>query len=168
MTYAPLWCDVLDPTDVVLYDLDPGDPRLERDVLPVLRELRSHLSSHDLAAVYANGYPQGLRFLAAYSGTDCAGVASWRLVNDTFAIKRLYVEDLVTTIPWRRQGVAHALLAEMTSRAQALGCLVLDLDSGVQLTDAHRFYMREGLAITAFHFSRRFDDAPQTALSPDG
>jgi hypothetical protein len=32
---------------------------------------------------------------------------------------------------------------------------VLDLDSGVQRGDAHRFYMRTGLTITSFHFARR-------------
>lgn len=151
---------------LLLHDLDPRDPRLERDALAVLHELRPHLSSQDLADVYENGFPQGLRFLTAYSGTECVGVASWRLVNDTFAIKRLYVEDLVTTSSWRRQGVGRLLLAEMTRRAQALGCQLLDLDSGVQLTDAHRFYMREGLAITAFHFTQRLNTPESRRCEP--
>ena len=42
-------------------------------------------------------------------------------------------------------------------RARAAGCSVLDLDSGVQRRDAHRFYMREGLTISSFHFARVLD-----------
>jgi len=30
---------------------------------------------------------------------------------------------------------------------------VLDLDSGTQRTDAHRFYLRERMSITSLHFT---------------
>ena len=46
------------------------------------------------------------------------------------------------------------MLAELFDRAKASGCEVLDLDSGVQRGDAHRFHMREGLTISSFHFVR--------------
>ncbi|MGH2795253.1 MAG: GNAT family N-acetyltransferase, partial [Actinomycetota bacterium] len=34
-------------------------------MLPVLLELRPHLTPESFTAIYAEGYPQGLRFLAA-------------------------------------------------------------------------------------------------------
>jgi GNAT superfamily N-acetyltransferase len=138
-----------------LVDLDPGDRRLEEDVLPVLRELRPHLTAESFAVVYEEGYPQGLRFTAAYVGDRCVAVAGWRVVATTAAIKKLYVDDLVTTESERGHGAGRTLLAQLAERARAAGCRVLDLDSGVQRVDAHRFYMREGLAITAFHFGRQ-------------
>ena len=137
-----------------LVDLEPGDPRLEADVLPVLRELRPHLTAASFAAVYERGYPQGLRFMAAYLDGRCVGVAGWRIVANTSTLLKLYVDDLVTTEGARSQGVGRELLIELAQRAQAAGCSVLDLDSGVQRADAHRFYMREGLTISSFHFSR--------------
>jgi hypothetical protein len=36
--------------------------------------------------------------------------------------------------------------------ARVRGCDYLGLDSGTQRQKAHRFYFREGLTITAFHF----------------
>lgn len=48
-----------------------------------------------------------------------------------------------------------ALLANLAQRAAAAGCRILDLDSGTQRADAHRFYMREGFVITSFHFARQ-------------
>jgi GNAT superfamily N-acetyltransferase len=140
--------------DVELVDLEPGDPRLAAEVLPVLRELRPHLDDRSLAAVYAEGHPQGLRFLAAYDGDRCVGVAGWRILALTSGIRKLYVDDLVTTGDGRSKGVGHALLAELETRARNSGCTVLDLDSGVQRHDAHRFYFRERMHISAHHFAK--------------
>jgi GNAT superfamily N-acetyltransferase len=137
-----------------LVDLEPGDPRLAADLLPVLRELRPHLDEPGFAAIYAEGHPQGLRFLAAYDGDRCVGVAGWRILALTFAVRKLYVDDLVTTSAGRSKGVGHALLAELETRARAAGCTVLDLDSGVQRHDAHRFYFRERMHISSHHFTK--------------
>jgi GNAT superfamily N-acetyltransferase len=137
-----------------LVDLMPDDPRLEEDLLPVLWELRPHLTGESFAAIYAEGYPQGLRFTAAYDSGHCVGVAGWRIVATATAVRKLYVDDLVTREEQRSRGVGRALLAELTDRAREAGCLVLDLDSGVERSNAHRFYMREGFAITSFHFSK--------------
>jgi GNAT superfamily N-acetyltransferase len=140
--------------DYELVDLEPGDPRLAADVLPVLVELRPHLDQASFAAVYAEGHRQGLRFLAAYDGPRCVGVAGWRILALTFAGRKLYVDDLVTTSDGRSKGVGHALLAELETRAVAAGCTVLDLDSGVQRHDAHRFYFRERMHISSHHFTK--------------
>lgn len=63
-------------------DMEPGDPRLGTEVLPVLQELRPHLTDELFSEVYAEGYPQGLRFTAAYtddgSCAGCRGVARGR------------------------------------------------------------------------------------------
>jgi GNAT superfamily N-acetyltransferase len=137
-----------------LVDIDPGDPRLAADLLPVLVELRPDLTAESFAAIYAEGHPQGLRFLAAYDGDRCVGVAGWRILALTFAGRKLYVDDLVTTAATRSHGVGHALLTELEARARAAGCTVLDLDSGVHRKDAHRFYFRERMHVSAFHLSK--------------
>lgn len=140
-----------------LVDLGPGDPRLVADMLPVLQELRPHLTAESLTAVYAEGHPQGLRFLVAYDGDRCVGVAGWRVLALTFAIRKLYVDDLVTTSATRSAGVGHALVTELEARARAAGCTILDLDSGVQRHDAHRFYFRERMHISSHHFTKALD-----------
>jgi hypothetical protein len=61
-------------------DIGPGDPRLAADFLPVLRELRPHLTAESLTSIYAEGHPQGLRFTGAYIDGACLGVAGWRIV----------------------------------------------------------------------------------------
>ena len=139
---------------ITLVDLDPGDPRLATDVLPVLEELRPHLTAESFSDVYERGHAQGLRFTAAYVDGRCVGVAGWRIVATTVTLLKLYVDDLVTTEGARSQGVGRALLDALFEKARAAGCHILDLDSGVHRPDAHRFYMREGLTITSFQFAR--------------
>ena len=140
--------------DIELVDLAPGDSRLD-EALGVLQELRPHLTAESFTAVYAEGHPQGLRFTAAYDGNRCVGVAGWRIVATTVHLRKLYVDDLVTTAAARSTGVGRTLLGALAQRAEGAGCSALDLDSGVQRADAHRFYMREGLTIGSFHFARQ-------------
>jgi GNAT superfamily N-acetyltransferase len=140
---------------VDLVDLDPGDPRLAAEVLPVLLELRPHLDAESLAAVYAEGHPQGYRFTAAYASGRCVGVAGWRIIATAHAMRKLYVDDLVTAPADRSGGVGNALLSFLEQKARAAGCEVLDLDSGVQRHDAHRFYFRERMHISSHHFTKR-------------
>jgi GNAT superfamily N-acetyltransferase len=147
---------------VEIVDIGPDDPRLHCDVLPVLTQLRPHLTEDLLKRIYQEGHPQGMRFMAAYyneadcGGEEprrrCVGVAVWRICATTLAGRKLYVDDLVTVSDARSQGVGKAILTELTARAQAADCGFLDLDSAVNRKDAHRFYMRERMHINAFHF----------------
>lgn len=137
-----------------MVDVVPGDSRLVSDLLPVLAQLRPHLEASSIVAVYEEGWQQGLRFTASYAGRLCVGVAGWRVVANTSAIRKLYVDDLVTAADQRSRGVGRALLEHLVQRAGALNCTTVELDSGVQRSGAHRFYMREGMTISAFHFAR--------------
>lgn len=137
-----------------LIDLVPGDAGWT-GVLPVLLELRPHLDADSFRAIYEEGYPQGLRFTAALDANGtCLGVAGWRIVATTYSVRKLYVDDLVTTAGARSRGVGAQLLDALEARARAAGCQELDLDSGVQRHDAHRFYFRQRLHISGYHFSK--------------
>lgn len=136
-------------------DLDgPDDPRWAL-ALPVLRELRPHLTPELLRQVVTEGAPQGLRFTALLVGGECVAVAGWRLVATTSAIRKLYVDDLSTAAAHRSRGHGSTLLRVLTERARGLGCTAIDLDSGVQRFGAHRFYLRERMDIVSHHFTRR-------------
>src|SRR5437660_7479892 len=127
--------------DLRFEDIEPGDPRLLSDVLPVLIELRPDLDAHSLRQVYREGFSQGLRFTCAYDGLDrCVCVAGWRLMATTVAIRKLYIDDLVTTADVRSNGAGRTMLAELVQRAHRAGCRVVDLDSGLERARAQEFY----------------------------
>ncbi|GHC72113.1 GNAT family N-acetyltransferase [Streptomyces cinnamoneus] len=138
-----------------IIDLAPGDTRLLSDLLPVLRELRPHLTEDLFREIYDEGHGLGLRFTAAYDDDGrCVGAAGWRIVVNTSTVRSLYVDDLVTASDARSTGVGRHLLTYLQEHARETGCHLFTLDSATHRTDAHRFYLRERMAIAAFHFQK--------------
>ena len=84
-----------------------------------------------------------------------AGVAVWRVLEKTLSAREFYCDDLVTDEALRSTGVGHALMDHMAKVARNRGCDLFTLDSGTHRQQAHRFYFREGMTITSFHFSRK-------------
>jgi predicted GNAT superfamily acetyltransferase len=66
----------------------------------------------------------------------------------------LYVDDLVTAADRRGHGHADRLFEWLSAEAARQECDQFHLDSGVgpERADAHRFYFRHGMRITAYHF----------------
>ena len=135
-------------------DIFPGDSRLVRDLFPVIRELRPFLTDRTFLTLYEEAYPQGLRYTAAYHESGhCLALAGWRVIT-TSRGRIFFVDDLVTASEFRSLGVGAALMAELERRARQMGCELLELDSGVQRHDAHRFYFRQGMSISSYHFRK--------------
>ena len=67
--------------------------------------------------------------------------------------KHLYVDDLVTDEHTRSKGAGQAMIDWLKSYCRQHDCRELHLDSGMQRKDAHRFYHREGLESTGYHFA---------------
>jgi ribosomal protein S18 acetylase RimI-like enzyme len=144
---------------VKFVDVEPADPRLTRELLPVLLQLRPLLTASTLRGIYTEGHGQGLRFTAAYNDTGtCVAVAGWRIQASASCGRKLSIDDLVTDERHRGSGAGKALLGELTARARQAGCAVVDLDSAVHHAYAHRFYARMGMTIDAFRFSRPLGD----------
>jgi len=97
----------------------------------------------------------GAEMAVAMQAGRVAGVAVWRVMEKTLSFRELYCDDLVTDEGQRSTGVGHALMEHMAKVARERGCDLFTLDSGTQRQQAHKFYFREGMTITSFHFSRK-------------
>jgi GNAT superfamily N-acetyltransferase len=120
----------------------------------VHRELRTGLAA-DYESTMRRVFAGGARMCVAVQGGDVAGVAVYRAYENTFVGRQLYVDDLVTAEERRSAGVGGALLGYLEDKARAAGCDCLSLDSGTQRQQAHKFYFREGMVVTAFHFGKK-------------
>jgi GNAT superfamily N-acetyltransferase len=131
---------------------DPSDP-LEEQAYAVLRQLRTELEPAQWALVRTD--PVGARptFTVVVDDGAVTAVAAWRVQACTHVGRQVYVDDLVTDAAVRSRGHGELLLQHLRGRAETLGCSVLSLDSGVERYDAHRFYLRQRMAITAHHFT---------------
>jgi GNAT superfamily N-acetyltransferase len=121
----------------------------------VHRQLRPHLPP-EYAGKMKVVFSQGGEMCVAVDGEQVAGVAVFRLFENTHVGRRFYVDDLVTEEKRRSGGVGRALVAWLEGEARRRGCPGLDLESGTHRTDAHRFYFREGFVIPSFSFRKEF------------
>jgi GNAT superfamily N-acetyltransferase len=135
-----------------------------RRCLPVLLQLRPHLTADALVAAVQRMEAHGFRLVfASDEEGEVRAVAGYRVTEMLRTGLMLEVDDLVTDATGRSRGYGRALLDWLRAEARALGCSVLELDSGVQRHAAHRFYFREGMHILGYHFSIALDDAAPRA-----
>ncbi len=123
----------------------------------VMAQLRPHLSKDDYLAQVERQLLQGYRLALLEADGVVRAVAGYRLYEMLAHGRVLYVDDLVTDEGARSRGYGAALFAWLVEQARAAGCAKLQLDSGVQRFDAHRFYFREGMHISSYRFSLDMD-----------
>lgn len=121
----------------------------------VHRQLRPRLPA-DYVAKMRLVFSQGGEMCVAAIGEEVAGVAVFRVFENTHVGSRFYVDDLVTDDRRRSTGVGKAMIAWLEAEARRRGCPGLDLESGTHRTAAHRFYFREGFVIPSFSFRKDF------------
>ena len=121
---------------------------------PVHRQLRPDLPA-DYRRRMEEVLASGAEMAVALEGGRVLGVCVWRVIEKTFSGRELYCDDLVTDEAARSRGAGKAMIAYLERLARKRGCDVLALDSGTHRQRAHKFYFREGLAVGAFHFTKR-------------
>lgn len=133
------------------------DPAARRPLLhtgeALHRQLRPALEA-DYPTQIERLIPDGARLAQVVDDGQVRAIALWRVFETTYCGRRLEIEDLVSDEAHRSKGYGAAMLRWLHDQAVALGCPTTTLISGTHRTRAHRFYFREGYAITAFHFVR--------------
>jgi GNAT superfamily N-acetyltransferase len=128
-----------------------------RRCFAVMQVLRPHLTSEDdfLDRVRRMHAESGLRLIFVEDAGATVAASLFRVSENLYAGKTLYVDDLVALESHRGKGFAEALMFWMEETARRENCQTFSLDSGTQRHGAHRFYHRLKMAITAFHFERK-------------
>jgi len=121
---------------------------------PVMRQLRAHLEEDGYVERVRRMREDGYRLAAVVDEGRVRCVAGFRVQEFFYCGRHLYVDDLVTDGDGRSRGYGKAMLDWLEELAQEDGCEQLHLDSGVRRREAHRFYFREGMGISSFHFSK--------------
>lgn len=124
-----------------------------RRCFPIMRELRTHITDEkDFLERVQRQRRQGYWLAFLESEGEVRAVAGCRFLESLFSGKNLYVDDLVTHNRDRSRGFGAELLDWLMEEARENGCESLELDSGVQRFDAHRFYFTKRMNISSYHF----------------
>ena len=126
----------------------------------VMRELRPQFTERkkfveQVRRQQRDGYL--LAFVEA--GGEVRAVAGYRFLESLYSGRFLYVDDLVTRESDRSAGYGGKLLDWLVQAARENKCDNLELDSGVQRFDAHRFYFAKRMKIASYHFSMAVADS---------
>ena len=140
-------------SDVLSVDEPAARRSLLLDGETLHRQLRPALEA-DYPAQIERLIPEGARLAQVVDDGQVRAIALWRVFETTYCGWRLEIEDLVSGEAHRSKGYGAAMLRWLHDQAVALGCPTTTLISGTHRTRAHRFYFREGYAITAFPFVR--------------
>jgi GNAT superfamily N-acetyltransferase len=124
--------------------------------------VRAETVHRQLRPQIAGDYAKKMRGIFAGGGEMCVvaesevvlGVAVYRGFENTFSGYKFYVDDLVTDETRRSRGVGHMLMEYLGTEAKRRGAKSLELDSGTQRQQAHKFYFREGMTIVSFSFMK--------------
>lgn len=128
---------------------------------PVMRELRPHIAQEQFLFRVRGQERTGYRVAYIQEPTGVVAVAGFRLGENLAWGRFLYVDDLVTLPGQRSKGHGAKLLSWLKGQAAKEGCEQVHLDSGIQRTEAHRFYEREGMTMASLHFVEKI--APRSS-----
>lgn len=129
---------------------------------PVIQALRPHISEESFVRRVRGLEKAGYMLAFAEEAGRPVAVAGFRIAENLSWGRFLYVDDLVTLSTRRSHGFGAGLVGWLTGYAAANGCSQLHLDSGTQRKDAHRFYEREGIRMTGYHFAKQISPHPAT------
>src|SRR3954467_15434441 len=122
---------------------------------PVMAQLRTHLQESQFVETVHRMHATGFQLAMRTHEDRVMAVAGFRIIENLHTGRILYVDDLVTDASARSGGHGKALLRWLADYARDHRCLALELDSGTHRLGAHKFYFREGLSITDFHFAMK-------------
>lgn len=121
--------------------------------LPVLSQLRPQLEPDAFVQrIRALGSATGFQ-LACLDDGGIRAVAGYRIGDWLHAGRYLEIEDLVTSVDCRSQGLGGQLFDWLVREAARQSCRQIRLLSGVKRIEAHRFYERKGMKVEAYYFS---------------
>ncbi len=130
----------------------------DRDIaacFSVMAELRTHLRRESFVELIRLLISEGYQLACLEDAGQVVTVAGYQISTSLFMGKNLYVYDLVTADDARSRGHGAAMLDHLREIARMNGCEYMHLDSGTQRREAHKFYFREGMTVSSFHFDEK-------------
>ena len=129
----------------------------------VMQELRPHIGADQFVLRVRRQESQGFRLAYLTADGNVVAVAGFRIGENLAWGRFLYVDDLVTASAYRSAGHGATMMAWLRCYAVENGCDQLHLDSGLQRVDAHRFYAREHVIATGYHFAENLLVSPEAS-----
>ncbi|MBC8024849.1 MAG: GNAT family N-acetyltransferase [Steroidobacteraceae bacterium] len=120
---------------------------------PVMSQLRPKIAEGDFVALVERLARLTSLRIAYLDDDGIKAVAGYRISEWLAGGRYLEIEDLVTAEGARSKGYGGRLFDWLAAVAAENQCRQVRLVSSVKRVDAHRFYLRKGMALEAHYFS---------------
>nr|WP_078430871.1 GNAT family N-acetyltransferase [Alkalihalobacterium alkalinitrilicum] len=111
-----------------------------REAFEIMKELRTELSEVEFLQLREEMQSQGYKLYALCDSEKIVAVTGFIVLTNLYSGKHVWVNDLVSTATERSKGYGKILLEFVERWAIEKNCSNIALSSGIQRTDAHRFY----------------------------
>lgn len=111
-----------------------------RRAWPVMRDLRPHLDEETFVSMVGAMRDDGYRLFGLDADGELVCLAGVAVLTNLYDMRHVWVYDLVTDPRHRSRGYGEALLTWIEEFGRREGCVRVALSSGIQRSDAHRFY----------------------------
>lgn len=129
-----------------------------RACYPCMKQLRKHLSENDFLNCVKQQQTEHYKLVYLKANNHIQAVMGYRILHNLAWGKFLYIDDLVTVESRRSQGYGSNLLSWAESIARENRCNEIHLDSGLEKTKAHQFYLTNHYTKKSMHFRKCLDD----------
>jgi GNAT superfamily N-acetyltransferase len=143
-------------TDPTIRELE-SEPEW-RAAHPVMRQLRTHLDEDAFVEGVREMAESGYRLFALEVDGEIVALAGAGILTNLYYGRHAWVYELVVDGDHRSRGYGAELLAFVEQWAEERGCELVALSSGLQRTDAHRFYEeRMEMERASYVFKKTFE-----------
>jgi GNAT superfamily N-acetyltransferase len=110
------------------------------EAFPVMNELRTHLNESTYLEILHSMREEGYKLFALYHNEQVVAVTGVAIRTNFYYGKHVFVYELVTHSSQRSKGYGEKLLSYIHQYAIHNGCGIVNLESALFRSDAHRFY----------------------------
>lgn len=119
----------------------------------IMHQNKTELSEVDFINSISHQIKNGYKVLYVLDNKEIICVTGFLISQKLAGGKHLYIDDFVTNKSVKSSDAAKALLDFIKIYAKQQNCNSIHLDSSVERTEAHKFYLKENLKIDTYHFS---------------
>lgn len=107
---------------------------------PVMKQLRTDITEHTYLNLLNEMRKEGYRLFAFSINEQIVSLAGFCIRTNFYNKRHVYIYDLITDSSHRSRGYGENLLRYIHHWSLENGAEIVALESGVQRTEAHRFY----------------------------
>ena len=124
-------------------------------IFPILIQHHKHITHEDfLQCIDDILAEENYQMIASYIDDKMVGIAGYWVLTRFYSGKYVQVGNMVIDEEHRSLGIGKAMLNFIEDEGKRQGCQHFILDSRLDNTKSHDFYLREGFEIMGYHFMK--------------